>query len=260
MCLWEVMRDVRKAEYLSDIEGLFPCADWKVYYTKGVNGGGVSGTGILTAVKLAKGKDCSVEFLEYPETTPEIAHKFTLKMQDLEYNIFSYYLKPGETQLGAPMIDALKWADLSLGDMNRTIRPGYSVRGHHYENVVDEHTLVELIQVPTCIPIRGTEPTTTPDSALTNCKYNESIFVCRQDTLSSDHLAFLITSDFQMTDVEREYEEYYYDMESMSVEMRESVWAELPEIPVTADILRCEGKLALMCRRKGGNKRRFLKR
>ena len=54
-------------------------------------------------------------------------------MYELEYKIFSYYLKPGETELGDSMIDSLKWADLSLGDMNRTIRAGYSVRDNSFK-------------------------------------------------------------------------------------------------------------------------------
>ena len=56
------MRDVRNTEYISDIEALFPCADWKLKFTEGV-GRGVSGTGVLTAVKLPKGVDCEVKFL-----------------------------------------------------------------------------------------------------------------------------------------------------------------------------------------------------
>ena len=188
--LWELMRDVRKTEYITDIERLFPCADWKVKYTRG-GGRGVSGTGVLTAVRLPKGKDCQVEFLDYPETNQEIAHKFIMRIENAEYNIFSYYLKPGDTKMGDDMVDALAWADLSLGDMNRTIRPGYTVRGEHYEHVIEANSLVELIEVPTCIPIRGNEPTTTPDSVLSNSKYDESIFVCRHDTLTSDHLGFI---------------------------------------------------------------------
>ena len=114
----------------------------------------------------------------------------------------------------------------------------------------------ELVQEPTCTPIRGTEPTTMPDSVLVKNKFSETVTLLSPETLHSDHLGIMVNTSFPFGDVKVDDDSVYeyYEYDSISKDRKCEIWTEVSATPSFNEANAAFGQLTLMCKRvrKGG--------
>ena len=104
-----------------------------------------------------------------------------------------------------------------------------------------EFDLVELLDQPTHIPknIRGASVATTdPDCVMTTCCHNESVEMVSRDTLRSDHLAFIVKSDFKWPSRDPTPPKYghFFEYSKLTLENTENEWDGCVQKPEHDDI------------------------
>ena len=243
--LSEVKRDLRKDENLLRISAVFPESKWHTKYTAGTG----PGKGLFTAIRIPDTGSVVIE--EYKTCKQELAHVSTLVSKSGTYKICSYYVSPNNKRLSNEFIHLLDDCNLSAGDLNRSKRT-QPERFRHYKQILEYFDRVELIDQPTFIPHTATNQvaTTTPDSCITDCEYNESARIVNHSTLSSDHLATNFLSDFCLDFEHTEKQYVYYAYESLDQKVKESEWNELPDHPSYSEIDEIFSNLLLKIKRK----------
>ena len=142
-------------------------------------------------------------------------------------------------------------SNLAVGDLNRS-KTTQPVRADHYESIIESHDRVELIELPTFIPHQTHihEATTTPDSCVTDCEYDESVQLVHNSCLCSDHLAINFSSNFSLDIEQRQKTGYYYDYAALSELDVEKAWDECESNPGFKQIKEIFSKLLLKIKRK----------
>lgn len=246
----EVMRNLDTDEMIIILEATFPSSDWITRYSKGSG----PGKGLFTAVKVPKDKDCSAEITEFFDENGSQLHHVELTVDDFTYSMNNYYISPKTKEISIDFSNCLASSDISFGDLNRTDTS--TTKFQKYTNIIESMDFQELLVENTCIPIRGNRPTTCPDSVLSSDKYNEEVDVLSHDTLTSDHLAVKISTDFPYFDEDRNVRTVYYDMQSITVEKIVEIWTTLPDQPSDAELAHVCSKLVLLGRRVSNGKRK----
>ena len=116
---------------------------------------------------------------------------------------------------------------MSFGDLNKT-RSSYPIRHEDYQKTLAEFDLVELLDTNTHIPKRrgATVATTDPDSVMSSCCHSESVEMVSRETLRSDHLAYIIRSDFNWPSREPEPPKFghFFEYSKLEPEKVEKHW------------------------------------
>jgi len=191
--------------------------------------------------------DGSAEITEFFDENGSQLHHVELTVDDLTYSMNNYYISPKTKEISTDFSNCFATSDISFGDLNRTDTS--TTKFQQYTNIMESMDFQELLVENTCIPIRGNRPTTCPDSVLSSGKYNEEVDLLSHDTLTSDHIAVKISTDFPFFDEPRSVRTVYYDMESITVEKIAEIWDELTDQPSDVELALVCSKLVLLGRR-----------
>ena len=136
-----------------------------------------------------------------------------------------------------------------MNDLNRTDQT--TTKFEQYSNLCENINFEELILDPTCIPIRGSIPTTTPDSVLVKNKYDESVTLLSPETLHSDHLGIMVHTNFPFSDVKLDDNSVheYYEFDCVDKARKKLIWSPVDANPSFSEVSECFGQLTLMCKR-----------
>ena len=249
--LSEVKRDLRKDENLLRISAVFPESKWHTKYTTGTG----PGKGLFTAIRIPDTGSVTIE--EKTTCKQELAHISKLVSKSGTYKICTYYVSPNNKRLSNEFIHLLEDCNLSAGDLNRSQRT-QPERFKHYKQILEFFDRVELIDQPTFIPHTSKTQlaTTTPDSCISDCTYNESVRIVNHSTLTSDHLATSFLSDFCLDFEHLKKEQVYYAYESLDKKVKENEWNELPDNPSYTDIDSTFSDLLLKVKRKSSGSKK----
>ena len=230
ICIQEVRRDLRTDKSIKNLTTYFPTEFWKYQYTRGEKLlAGTAGQGLLTLVHKIPNGNFSIEIT--PQHNPQKTlrwHMIELTTETTSYTLNHFYSNPTNSKLDPSFKNALENSCASVGDLNKT-RKTYPIRHQDYQLALEQYDLVELITQNTHIPknVRGASvPTTDPDSAMSACLHDESVEFISRDCLRSDHLAFILNSDFNWPSRDPAPPEYGYRFKysELTPESTEKEW------------------------------------
>ena len=256
VCIQKVRVDLTKDEFIQNLVRYFPTERWKYLYSKGKKPAGTPGQGLLTLIEKIDDATYEIEINARKNRDETMTwHTIHLKVEDQEMNLTHFYLNPRNTKLDENLKKDIENSDSSFGDLNKTATT-YPVRNRDYQLFLDNNNLVELITQKTRIPktVKGAEtPTTDPDSAMSYCNFNESVRFIGRETLRSDHLAYVLESDFNWLSKTPNKPKYghYFAYSSLKPEFTRKCWDECTENAEKEDVWNVISKIHMNIRRYG---------
>ena len=236
LCIQEVRTDLTTDGLIQKLAIYFPTDQWKYGYSKGSKPAGTPGQGLLTLIhKIDDGNyEIDIKFAENRAKTLAW-HEIDLGFENQKFKLTHFYANPRNSKLDESFKTLLNNSDNSVGDLNKTLS-SYPIRNADYLNTLSQFDLVELITQKTRIPktVKGaTDPTTDPDSVMSHCRHNESVRFIERDVLKSDHLAYVLETDFYWPSWKPIPPKYgnYMDYSMLTMEMCEESWDKCPGFP-----------------------------
>ena len=252
----ETRRDLENGEALKNLALYFPVEKWLYLYSPGSKARGTPGQGLLSLIRKIADSTYEIASNTFTNRKNNMTwHELKLKANGRTYKISHFYSNPVNQKLDNKFKTALKTSNVSFGDLNKT-KSSYPVRHSDYQSTLEKLNLVELIERDTRIPktvLGATEPTSNPDSVMTKFKNNESVNYISRSTLRSDHLAYVVHSDFDWPSWEPEEPKFghYFKYSELTDKMILNSWNRCPPVPNRPDLSEVFSRMLLQIRHYG---------
>ena len=182
--------------------------------------------------------------------------------ENQSYKILSYYAPQSKPQqlkiLSEEFKKEVENSDIAVGDLNKSLST-QPYRHGEYLDMLDQFERTELLEPSqnTFIPhvIGQTAATTQPDSVMTANTYTEELTVLSRGTLSSDHLALLIETDYIFDKIDNEsLDETYYAYSSLDPARMQVQWDRASDELGEQEVMRIWSEMLLEIKRTGVKK------